>query len=67
MLHGGADPGYSFRGGGGGRKSLCAHTHNMSAKPEVLYGRGQGPWKLLGVLMLSCAILALFFKHYNTK
>ena len=40
----GADPGFSF-GGGGGRKRFCARTHITSARPEVPYGRAQGPRK----------------------
>ena len=36
-----ADPGFSFRGGGGGaRKRLSANTHITSAKPEVLEALG---------------------------
>ena len=55
----GADPGFSF-GGGGGKKWYA----RMSAKLEVLYGRGPGPtygpWKLSGFLILSRAIWAIF-------
>ena len=48
----GADPGFSFKGGGG-RKRLCARTHITSAKPEVL---GGGPGSSRVVLMVSRAI-----------
>ena len=60
----GADPGFSFRGGGGGRKRLCARTHITSAEPSSLSAGVQGPLKGPGssrvVLMLSRAIWALF-------
>ena len=51
----GADPGFSFRGGGG--KRLCARMHIRSAKPNSLLARVQGPLKGPGnsrvILMLS--------------
>ena len=36
----GADPGFSFKGGGGGQDYVRAHTHITRVKPEVLHGRG---------------------------
>ena len=55
----GADP--RFSGGGGGQKIMYIITW---AKPKVPYGRGpgpvKGPWKLLGFLMLTHTIWALF-------
>ena len=58
----GADPGFSF-GGGGGRKMLCCSTHITSAEPNSLLAGVQGPLKGPGssrvVLMLSSAIWAL--------
>ena len=50
-----------FHLGGGGRKRLRARAHIMSTNPEVPYIRPGsrarlGPWKLSGVLMLSCTI-----------
>ena len=51
-------------GGGGGRKRLCARTHITSAEPNSLSAGVHGPLKGAGssrvVLMLSCAIWALF-------
>ena len=39
----GADPGFSFRGGGGGRqKILCPHAH-YERGTELTFGRGPGP------------------------
>ena len=56
----GADPGFSFRGGGGGRKRFCARTHITSAEPNSLSAGVQGPLTGPGsswvVLMLSRAI-----------
>ena len=37
----GADPGFSY-GGGGGRKRLCARTHITSAAPNSLSAVVQG-------------------------
>ena len=42
----GADAGFLF--GGGGLKTLYAHTHILSAKSEVPYDRVQGPLKGTG-------------------
>ena len=68
----GADPGFPFRGGGGGGRAqrLCASTHKH-AEPNSLSAGEQGPLKGPGssrvVLMLSRAIWALFFKHSDFK
>ena len=50
----GADPGFSFRGGGGTKD--CARTHITSAEPNSL----KGPGSSRVVLMLSRALWALF-------
>ena len=56
----GSDPGFSFRGGGGeAQKIMCAHAHHERET--------RGPGEALGVLMLSRAIWALFFKHSDTN
>ena len=59
VLQSGADPGFSF-GGGGGAQRLCARTHKTSAEPNSLSAGVQGPLKGPGssrvVVMLSCAI-----------
>ena len=39
----GADPGFSWGGGGEGGNIICGLTHITSAKPELPYGRGPGP------------------------
>ena len=61
----GADPGFSWGGGGGGR--LCARTHITSVEPNSLSAGAhimQGPFECPRssrvVLMLSHAILAVF-------
>ena len=38
----GADPGFSFRGGGGRKKIMCGHAHREREARSRLYGRGQG-------------------------
>ena len=47
------------RGGGGAQKIMCVHGHHESEAQSSLLPGGGG-WKLLGVLMLSNAIWALF-------
>ena len=63
VLHTGADPGFSFRGGGG-RKRLCARPHIMSVEPNSLsagvQGQLKGPGSSRLALMLFRAIWALF-------
>ena len=61
LTEAGADPGFSFGGGGGGRnKRLCARTHITSAGPNSLsagvQGLLKGPGSSRVVLMLSRAI-----------
>ena len=46
LLRAGADPGFSW--GGGGHRWLCVCTRIKSAKPEVPYGQSQGPLKSHG-------------------
>ena len=45
----GADPGFSFTGGGGGRKRLCASTHITSVEPNSL-SAGVQALEALGLL-----------------
>ena len=42
----GADPGFSFRGGGGGgaQKIMCPHAHSERAGTELTFGRGPEPY-----------------------
>ena len=65
-----ADPGFSFRGGGH-KRLICARTHITSAEPNSLLAGVQGPLKGPGssrvVLMLSCAIWALFLSILKKK
>ena len=66
----GADPGFSW-GGGGGRKILSTLMHITTVKPKVSCGRVPGPqnrpWKLSVFFnSLSCS-LSLIFKHSDTK
>ena len=65
-LRTGADPGFSWGGGGGaGRKRLCARTHIIRARsPKSPYGLG--PKALGGFDALSC-YLGPIFKHSETK
>ena len=63
----GADPGFSFRGGG--RKRLYARTHITSAKFEVPFGRDPGPagpGSSRFFYALYC-YLSPIFKHSDTK
>ena len=38
----GADPGFSYGGGGGAQKIMCPHTH-YERGTELTFGRGPGP------------------------
>ena len=58
----GAEPGFSLGGGPGrGAKDYVPARTITSAKPDVLYSRGPGPWKLSFFYGLSFrTIWALF-------
>ena len=43
FLYAGADPGFSWGGGGGGRKRLCAEHAHYERGTELHFGRGPGP------------------------
>ena len=59
----GADPGFSFRGGGG-RKRLCARTHITNAEPNSLSAGVRA--RLRDPEALGCN-LSLIFKHSDKK
>ena len=52
-LTSGADPGFSF-GGGGAQKIMCPHAH-YERKTELTFGRGPGP-----ALIRALEVLGLF-------
>ena len=68
----GADPGFSFRGGGGAQKIMWAQAHyeRENRSPFRQGSRAcmlKGPGSFKGLLMLFRAIWALFFKHSDKK
>ena len=64
----GADPVFSFAGGGGGEVNII---NIINAKPDAPCDRGQGPWKLSGGgggYAHNCNVIhAIHSHHYSMK